>query len=153
MSGVYQRGKLYIVRNTIDIVGGGGVVVMPMSSSYSPDAKAHDVIADISSHELDADGYSGGFGGASRKTPQNRVARRDDPNGRVEYDFDDITWSSLGGGVSANNDEIGYFVLAVEDTDDASSPLVGWDSLQDNRETNGSDITYSPSAEGMLQFT
>lgn len=152
MSDLYQKGKLLIVQNNLDPDDSSGIVLVPMSTSYSPDPDAHEFLSDINADELACDGYDGGFGGADRKTPANRTWNRDDANGRVEFDFDNITLAGLGGGVSANNDTIGYFVLAEERTADSDSPLIAWDDLQDDRATNGSDISYAPDAEGMFQI-
>lgn len=152
MSDAYQKGKDEIAKQNLDAQGSADVVLLLMSSSYSPDTTAHDFISDINADELDADGYNAAFGSADRQTPSNRTWDRDDPNDRIEFDFDDVTWSSLGGGVSDNNDTAGYVVIAEERTDDTDSPLIAYDSLQDDRETNGSDITYSPDSEGMFQL-
>lgn len=149
-SDVFQKGKDEIFKNDLDVVGSAGVVLILMSDSYSPDFTAQDFISDVSGDELDADGYTQGYGSADRQTPANRLLRRDDPNARVELDFDDVTWSDLGGGVSANNDTVGGVLLAEERTDDSDSVLIAYDELQDNRATNGSDITYSPDSEGMF---
>jgi len=151
-SDVYQKGKDEIAKQNLDLVSSTGLVVVPMSSSYTPDFKNDEFLADVNADELDCDGYTKGFGSADRKTPANRLLRRDDSNGRVEFDFDDVTLSSLGGGTSANNDTIGGYIIAEERTSDTDSVLIGYDDLQDDRQTNGSDITYSPDPEGMLQF-
>jgi len=152
-SDVYQKGKDEIAKQNLDLVSSTGLVVVPMSSSYTPDFKNDEFLADVNDDELDCDGYTQGFGSADRKTPANRLLRRDDPNGRIEFDFDDVTLSSLGGGVSANNDTVGGFLIAEERTGDTDSVLVAFDDLQDNRATNGSDITYSPDPEGAIQLT
>lgn len=144
MSDVYQNGKQEILEQNLDAVGSSDVVLILMSDSYSPSSTSHDTISDINADELDADGYTTGFGSADRKTPTTRNFNRNDGNDRVEFEFDDTTWSSLGGGVSDNNDTVGTVVLAEERTDDTDSPLIAYDTLQDDRETNGSDITYSP---------
>jgi len=152
MSDVYQKGKDEIAKQNLDVVGSGDVVLILMSDSYAPDDTGQDFISDISADELDADGYTQGYGSADRQTPAGRTLDRDDPNERIEVDFDDVTWSDLGGGTSANNDTLGYVVLAEERTSDSDSPLIAYDSLQDDRATNGSDITYSPDDEGMFQL-
>jgi hypothetical protein len=152
MSDLYQKGKIIPVDQTIDLLNGGNIVALLMSDSYAPSATNHDFIGDIVADELDADNYAGGYGGSSRQTPTNRTLRREDAGPHVEFDFDDITWPSLGGGVSANNDVVGYVVLAAEITNDSSSPLIAWDSLDDNRATNGSDIVYSTDPDGMFRY-
>lgn len=161
-SDVYQKGKDEILKQNLDLVNSSNLVLILVSDSYTFD-ETQDFIDqgtadDVASHELDADGYTQGPGSADRQTPANRVLTRDDGNSRIEFDFDDVTWADLGGGVSANNDVVGGVVIAEErqnnnnNLDDTVSVLIGYDDLQDNRQTNGSDITYSPDAEGMLQF-
>jgi hypothetical protein len=151
-SGVFQKGKDEIAKNDLDAVSSSDIVLILMSDSYTPDFTAQDFISDVNGDELDADGYTQGYGSADRQTPAGREYRRDDPNSRIEFDFDDVTWSSLGGGVSANNDTVGGVIIAEERTNDADSVLIAYDELNDNRATNGSDITYSPDSEGMFQF-
>jgi len=151
-SEVYQKGKDEIAKQNLDVVGSANIVAIPMSESYTPDPKNHEHMSDVASDELDCDGYDGGFGGADRVTPSGRTWRRDDGDtpGRIEFDHDDFTLQDLGGGVSDNNDVIGGFLYIEERTDDTDSPIVAFDTLQDNRATNGSDITRSTDAEGVF---
>lgn len=155
-SGVYQKGKDEIAKQNLDAQGSANVVLIPVSSSYTFD-ETQDFVdeataADVASHELNADGYTAGFGSSDRLTPANRTWDRDDANSRIEFDFADATFSGLGGGTSSNNDTMGGVVLAEERTSDADSVLIAYDELNDNRATNGSDITYSPDNEGMFQL-
>ena len=149
---VFPKGLGEIVKQSLDLVGGSSIVVIPMSKSYSPDASAQDFIADVAGDELEATGYDGGFGGADRQTPSGRTIRRDNTNDRIEFDFDDLTFSEIGGSVSDTNDVITGYIIAEERTDDTDSPLVGFLDLAENRPTNGSDITLSPDSEGAFQF-
>jgi len=156
-SDVYQNAKNKIADQTLDVQGDANIVMILVDNGYSFDETEDNLemggSGDVSDHELNADGYAQGYGSADRQTPANRKWTRDDGNSRIEFDFDDVTWPSLGGGVSANNDTIGGVVLALEGpTDDTDSIPIAYDDLQDNRQTNGSDITYSPDAEGMLQL-
>lgn len=156
-SDVYQQAKRKIGDQTLDVAGDPDIVLILVSDSYTfdetQDALDTGTDADVTSNELDADGYAAGYNAADRKTPASRQFVRNDSNSRVEFDFDDVTFSSLGGGVSANNDQVGGVVLALEGpTDDTDSIPIVYDELQDNRATNGSDVTYSPSDEGMFQL-
>lgn len=150
-SNLYQKGILLIVDNTVDLVNDAGVVLFPVSKSYTFD-ETHNFISDIVADELDAKNYAGGYGGADRQTPANRNWQRMDGNSRVEFHFDDVTWADLGGNVNENNDVIGGYVLAREDTSDTDSPLIAFDDLSDNRATNGSNITHSVNSEGLFYF-
>jgi len=161
-SDVYQKGKDEILKQNLDLVGSSNIVLILVSDSYTFDETQDHIdegtSGDVASHELDAGGYTQGPGSADRQTPTGRVLRREDGQSRIEFDFDDVTWADLGGGVSANNDVVGGVVIAEErqnnnaNLDDTVSVLIAYDDLQDNRQTNGSDITYSPDAEGMFQL-
>jgi hypothetical protein len=154
MSTVFQKGAREIAQQNLDVEGSADIVLIPMSESYTPDAEAHEFISDVVADELDADGYDSGFGGADRQTPSSRSWDRNDSASpsRLELQFDDVTWSDLGGGVSTNNDVMHGVVIAEERTDDTDSPLLGFDTLADDRATNGADITYSTDADGMIQL-
>jgi|APHM01.1.fsa_nt_gi hypothetical protein len=155
-SDLYQNGLQKLADQTFNVETGGSIVLILVSDSYSFDETEDNLdtggAADIESHEIDCDGYTQGFGSGDRKTPSSRTWRRDDPSSRIEFDFDDVTYSSLGGGVSANNDTLGGVVIAWENTNDSDSVPIAFDDLADNRQTNGSDITYSPDSEGMFQL-
>jgi hypothetical protein len=155
-SDVYQNGKQKLADQTFNVETGGSIVLLLVSDSYSFDETEDNiddgVASDIESHELDADGYTQGYGSADRKTPSGRTWNRDDPDSEIEFDFNDVTWSALGGGVSANNDTVGAVILAWENTNDADSVPIAYDELNDDRATNGSDITYSPDSEGMFKL-
>lgn len=152
MSKIYQNGLQELVEQNLDVVNSSGVVLILMSDSYTPDPEADEFIGDVAADELDADGYTQGFGSADRQTPTSRSWQRNDsvtPT-RIELQFDNVTWSDLGGGVSANNDTVGGVILAEERSSDSDSPLLAFDTLQDDRSTNGSDITYATSSDGMI---
>jgi hypothetical protein len=150
MSVTFAKGFEEILKQSLDLVGSGDVVAVPMSSSYTPDPDNHTFMSDVNGDELNADGYIGGFGGAGRLTPTGRVLRVDNADNptRVEFDHDDFTLADIGGGVSDNNDTLGGFLYIEERTSDADSPVIGFDSLQDDRATNGSDITRSTAGDG-----
>lgn len=148
----FLKGRDEIVKQTLDLVGSSTLVVIPMSDSYTPDPSAQDFITDVAADELTATGYDGGFGGADRQTPSGRTLNRDNANNRIEFDFNDLTFSGIGGNVNQTNDVVTGYIIAEERTDDTDSPIIGFLDLADNRPTNGSDITLSPDAEGALQF-
>ena len=154
MSTVFQKGVREIARQNLDVEGSADIVLIPMSTSYSPDPEAQQFIADVNADELDADGYTQGYGSSDRQTPSNRSWDRNDgaSPSQLELQFDDVTWPDLGSGVSDNNDTMGGVILAEERTDDSDSPIIGFDTLADDRATNGSDITYSTNADGMVQL-
>jgi len=155
MSDVYQKAKNKILDQSLDVQGDSSIVLILVDDGYSFDETEDNLetggSGDVADHELDADGYTQGYGSGGRQTPTGRAWRREDGESRVEFDFDDTTWSSLGGGTSDNNDVIGGVVIALEGpTDDTDSIPIAFDNMQDSRPTNGSDFTYSTNADGMF---
>lgn len=150
-SGFTQKGKLEIAQQNLDLVNEASLKLVLVDDGYVHDNTRDLVddgsVDDVASHEISVTGYTGGFGGAGRRVPANRVLNRDDPGEEIEFDFDDETWTSLGSGVT-----IGGVALIVEKTADTDSWVVAYDELSSNVATNGGDITYSPSAEGLLKF-
>lgn len=146
-----QKGKQEIANQALNLVSEGSLKIMLLDSAYVHDTTrsfVSDATADdFESHEIAVSGYTGGFGGAGRRVPSSRTLTRDDPNTRIEFDFADETWTSLGTGAT-----IGGVGLIVEKTNDADSWVVGFDDLTANVPTNGGDIVYAPDAEGLLQF-
>jgi hypothetical protein len=91
---------------------------------------------DVSSHEISATSYTGGFGGAGRKSCTITL-QANNTDDRVDIAIADITWSSIGG---ASNATIGGFILAKEITNDAGSKILAFFDITDTA-TNGGDIT------------
>jgi hypothetical protein len=122
-------------------------MLLKTSYSFNPD---HEFVSSLTSHEIVATNYTGGFGGAGRKTAGTPTVVKDNTNDRAHVTFADKTWTALGG---ASNDTIGYVALINEVTNDAASPIVGiWD-LTDTT-TNGSDVTLDfDGANGNLWIT
>jgi hypothetical protein len=104
-----------------------------------------DSVNDAHHHEIVATNYTGGFGGAGRKTATVGVAE-DDANDRVVVTIADLTWSSLGG---AANDTVGAVLLIKEDTDDTQSRVLMCFDCADTL-TNGGDFTTDFPATGVL---
>jgi hypothetical protein len=152
-SDTFLKGRDEIVKQTLDWVGSSSIVAIPMSDSYTPDFVGQDFVSDVAADELDATGYDGGFGGGDRKAPSGKAVVRDDANARIELDHDDVTLSEVGGSVNDTNDVVSGYILAEERSSDSDSPLIAFIDLQDDRPTNGSDITLSPDPEGAIQLT
>jgi hypothetical protein len=154
MSTLFQKGTREIAQQNLDVEDSADIVLIAMSSSFSPDPEGQQFISDINGEEINADNYTQGYGSSDRQTPSNRSWDRNDAASpsQLELQFDDVTWPDLGGGVSDNNDVMGGVILAEERTDDSDSPVIGFDTMADNRATNGSDITYSTNADGMIQL-
>lgn len=151
-SSVHTHAKLEILQGNLDLVADAGVKLMLAKSTYADDPDQDFIDSgganDLADHEADCTGYAGGFGGAGRQAIANRVFRVDDANDRVEFDFDDESFGSLGG---ASNNTLGFVALVKEITNDAASIVVAVDDVGD-LPTNGSEVIYAPNAEGMILF-
>lgn len=83
------------------------------------------------------------------KTLASKVVVADDPNDRGEFTADPVTWSALGAGASAAQGILMYLELGGATLDmplaflDDDFPFTG----------NGSDVTWTANAEGILQAT
>lgn len=162
--------RLQLAQQALDMeaaagaVAGGGargtLKLMLLKSTYSPDIVNHDHVDDGGAndpidHEADATGYTGGYGGAGRKAVSgslNPAWARDNANSRIEFDFDNVTWTALGNGT---NNTLGGVGLICEDfeaspVDDTDSLFISFDDTN-NVTTNGGDITYAPNAEAVIQ--
>jgi hypothetical protein len=129
----YGKGVLKIVNGSIDL-DTDTLKVMLVNDSYTSD-KDHEFVSSVSSNEISVSGYSGGFGGAGRKTA-TVATQYNATSDRVEVVINDITWSSLQSGAT-----IGAAILIKEVTNDAASPVIAiWD-FTTNVATNGGDFT------------
>lgn len=146
-SGFTQLGKLLIAQQTLDLVADGAIKLMLVDSTYVHNNDDDFVGDNAAAKEISVSGYVGGFAGAGRRVPAGRGLARDDPSDEIEFDFTDEVWTALGAGVT-----IGGVVLIKEITNDAASVVIAYDELTGDVATNGGNITYQPSAEGMLKF-
>lgn len=145
-----QKGKDEILKQNLNLVTEANLKLVLVDSGFSFD-KTVDFVDDgtaddVASHEISVTGYTPGFGGAGRRVPSSRAFNRDDPEGKIKFDFDDEVWSNLGAGVT-----IGGVVLIVEKTNDSDSWVVAFDDLDSNIPTNGGNVTYSPATEGLIE--
>lgn len=113
----------------------------------TPDNPDHDFMDDISADEFADTGYTGGFNGAGRKALSNKAATVDNTNNRAQFDYDDITWTTLGTG-----DTVVMAVMIRENTNDAGTNLCTLHDIA-NTATNGSDFTLQPGSTGALHLT
>lgn len=77
------------------------------------------------------------------------TANVDDANTRGEFDFSDITWSSLGAGT---RDGQGLLIY-LHATNDADSIPLFFIDFTSNFTGNGGDVTFQVNAEGALHCT
>ncbi len=149
-SGFTQKGKLEIALQNINLLTDVLVLVLVDDTYVHDDTRDFvddGTAADVASKEISVTGYTGGFGGSGRHTLDGRALARDGGDTEIEFDFTDEVWTALGSGVT-----IGGVALVKEITNDAASIVIAYDELTGNVATNGGNITYQPSAEGMLKF-
>lgn len=121
------------------------VKAMLLKNTYTPNAD-HKVVSDINSHECSVSGYTGGFGGAGRKTVGSKTVTENTGTDRAVFDCaDPATWVTLGAG-----NTLGYIAFIVEITNDAASRVVAVCDLGGDKITNGGDFTVAIDALGVL---
>lgn len=146
---VYNLAAAEIARGNIDLLA-DTIKIMLVKSGYVPDRDddfIEEAVDDANEHELTVSGYTGGFGGAGRKTLGSKTITEDDANDRAEFDCADVTWTAL-----ATGETIVGAIIIKEITNDAASVLIAYLDLSDTP-TNGSDVTLQINAEGVIQFS
>lgn len=151
-SNVYQQGMLDILDGTIDLESDTIKIMLlgTVNATYAPD-KDHTVVdnganntTDPSFCELQATNYTGGYGGAGRKTATLALSK-DNTNDRAIVAITDLTWTALGG---ASNDTVTACLMIFETGGvDTSSRLLAYLDFT-NTATNGSDFTLDFPAAG-----
>ena len=145
---VFNAHKIRAMEGAVNLETVSAMKVMLLDdTSTTPDNPDHDFVDDIVASEFTDTGYTGGFNGAGRKALANRAATVDLTNNRAELDFDNPTWTSLGGTVSAV-----FALLIIEVTNDAASHLVSAHDIADTL-TNGTDFELLVGADGALHYT
>jgi len=153
----YNTGLKEIVDGTIDLVS-DTIKVIPVTSSYT--FNRDDLVVDaggandVVDHEIVATNYTGGWGGAGRKTLGTKAIAADLTNDRAEFTCAAFTWTALGGATNATVQA--YVVVKEGVSNDTTSRLIAYiDTLSSGTlpfTTNGSDVTVTPNSEGLFQW-
>jgi hypothetical protein len=144
----YQRGLDDILWDVISL-STDTLKLVPVNTTYvfDPDHTLFDNSANDSTDpsfcEIVATNYTGGHGGAGRKTAtiSHQV---DNSANRVVLTIADVTWSAIGG---ATNDTLGAVLLIKENAADTSARLIAYIEFKDGSSnkitypTNSGDIT------------
>lgn len=141
----YQSFREYIADGTIDL-DTDAFVVRLLSSSYTPNAGSHTVIADLTNELATANGYTSG-GASLASVTWNRSG------GTVTWDAADTTWTASGGSIVAR-----YAVINKNGTANAIvSPLVCYILLDttpaDVTATDGNNLTLQWNASGIFTLS
>lgn len=137
-SGWFDSGLRDVLDGTISLIT-DTIKLMLVGPGYAPN-KAHDFIDDLVAQELSGPGYTGGFGGAGRKTIAGKAWSTDTTNHRVEFTFNGVLWVAIDAGIGA------YGILVKEITNDAASRLIGYLDFNPDVQFNGGDFTGTPDA-------
>ena len=133
-SGGYSRGVLRVQDGTVDLDTTPTKIGLAIST-YAPDPDESSLTT-FAASEATCTGYTGGFGGAGRKSATITLTEQT-ANNRVVDIITDLTWTALGGAV---NNTLRYAVWLREITNDASSVPIGYFQFTADVTTNGSDI-------------
>lgn len=120
------------------------VMLLKSSYTFNPD---HKLVADLTpgTHECSVSGYTGGFGGAGRKTLSGKTITEDTSNNRATFDATDpSTWSALGAG-----NTLRYVAIVEEITSDAASRVIAVLDFGEDFVTNGGDFSVAFNAAGI----
>lgn len=155
---VYNTGKLRLIGGATGaiLLLTEDIIVIALETDDDPDDPDIEFVGDVlgvgDGVEVTSTGYTGGFGGAGRISLSSKALAVDQANDRAEFDCANVTWSAIS---QAGSETWVAIVVAKELTDDASSPLI----LKIDTATglpltpNGSDITLTINAEGLLHWT
>ena len=149
MAALTQIAKEQIGKQLLNLVTEASLKMVLVDSTYTFDPAEDFVDAgdagDVTSHEISVSGYVPGFGGAGRRVPSTRVWSID--GNRLEMNHAAETWTALAAGAT-----IGGVVYIVEKTSDTDSWVLGFDTLTADKATNGSNVVYTPNADGPFQL-
>lgn len=145
-SGWYGTGLKEFLDGTTDIDAASALRIMLVKSGYTfnPDDLVVDAggANDPLDHELTVSGYTGGHGGAGRKTPTVTLQYTAGSN-RVDIAFSDQTWTALGTGETI----AAAILIKPGASDDTTARLIAYWDVTDTP-TNGGDITLDFAALG-----
>lgn len=146
----YNRGLHQIANRGIDWIN-DTIQIMLVDNTYTFNAD-HDFVDmaganDPIDAELSGTGYTGGFAGSGRLTLASKAINRDDVNDRTEFDCADLTWTAINAG-TAN----AAIVFRQGTTDDTDAALIAYIDSGFPAITNGTDLTLTVNAEGLLQL-
>lgn len=139
--GEILNGNIDLLTDTLKAIPYNSTYVPNKDDEFIDDGGADDLLDGIT----DTDGYTWTFGGNGRQTLAGKSVTVDDTDDEVVFDFNDITWSSVGGSTPDTWTGLG---IVKEITNDADSPIICNNDLDSSVTTNGGDVTINVDAEG-----
>lgn len=145
---VYNIAKKGLVDGTIDLDTAGDdirILLLQAATDEDPDdATVQAVLARAGTTELTSTGYA-------RQALAGEATTNDTANDRAEFDATDVTFSSVS--QASSETVIGYVIYKFVTADSDSIPILFVDTATGIPLTpNGSDITITWDAEGILQL-
>ena len=132
-----------ITSTGLDLNGGDDIRVGLLMSNTTADTE--DNVADVDAYTTDdvMDGAN-----YALKTLASEAVAIDAGNNRVEFDFENLTWTALGNGTRAVQ---GILIVKFVSTFGASLPIA-FIEFSSNQNPGGSDFTVTVGAEGAIHF-
>lgn len=146
---VYGLAAELIVEQSLDFLV--NTIQVGLSTSTHVPNKDDQFLDDVGSDdfvdgELTGSGYVAGFGNSGRVDLASKTVVYDTANDRVELDAADSDWTAIDAGTFAQA------TLLKEITSDAASVVIANVDTADTV-TNGSNVTITWNAEGIIQLT
>lgn len=143
---IYNEAKRALAEGEIDLGTGGNdirVILVMTNTTADTEDDANTISGFTTLDEADGANYA-------RKVLANEVVNEDAANNRAEFDADNITWSALGVGT---RNYAGMIVYKHVTNDTDSIPLAYIDTGGFPFAGNGSDVTVTWNAEGIIQVS
>jgi hypothetical protein len=144
---VYNIAKKQLLDGDIDFNAPDDIRILLLQAATDEDpddVNVQAVLARAGTTELTSTGYT-------RQALANEATSQDDPNDRAEFTSDPITFTAVS--QLAAEVVIGWVIFKFITNDANSIPIMFVDSATGLPLTpNGSDITITPNAEGLLQL-
>ena len=139
MALVYNLFKKLEADGTIDLLT-DTIKVMLVGSTYTADADHDYVNPSAYQQELGGTGYTGGYGGAGRKTLSSKTVTEVDASDWAAFTAAPVTWTAINAGTAA----AAIVIRERAATGDTMSELIGYiDSGGFPIVTNGGDLTIT----------
>lgn len=138
-SGAYGKGVEQFLAGNLDW-DAGVIAVMAVSTGFTLDKDNDQYLSDVSAHR---------YSGAADQKPSTPTNTIDTVNNRVEIGYEQQTYSALS---QDGSSLVGGFVTWMSaGTGSTQSPLIAFDDTA-NVTPNGTDVSYTPNTEGLVQF-
>ena len=141
---VFNAAMLDSVTGDLDLEEGQNdirVALLMTNTTADTEEETATVSAFTTLDEMDGANYA-------RKTLSSQAVAIDTVNNRIEFDFEDLTWTALGNGTRA----IQGILILKHLTTDADSVPIAFIQFATTQNPGGSDFTVTIDAEGAIQI-